>query len=297
MINLAREAWRPLFLREPVAQRGWSLVTRGVRAYLLRVAEDDGTLLKRCGDPFELARSLGVHGEEEELVKAAILTLLTDGFLRWARAPGAPGWLGIDRLVTFGPSEAKEDGSPAPTVETALPAPVDAESKQARRRRLGRERKRRFDARYPDSVTSVTGRVTSSVTERYPDCVTERTSPPTPPSPGEKNTKKDRTEERDAHARSVTDSVTGNAPDASNARNAGALLPLRVTRSREQKRLAAQAEHERFAKTHELDLEAIALQCNQDPSFQALGEAEQQQALANALMVAAAAREPQEQAS
>ena len=69
MINLAREAWRPLFLREPVAQRGWSLVTRGLRAYLLQVAEDDGRLLKSCGDPTELARSLGVHGAEAELVE------------------------------------------------------------------------------------------------------------------------------------------------------------------------------------------------------------------------------------
>lgn len=293
MINLAREAWRPLFLREPVAQRVWSLFARALRAYLLQVAEDDGRLLKSCSDPRELAKGLGIHADEVELTERAILTLVEDGFLRWEGTPGAPGWLGIDRLVTFGPGEAA--GSSTPQLETP-PAPVASEPAAERRLRKARERKARWKSRHARSSGHVPS-VPESVPGNASVHVPERTSPPTPLSPGDKNTKKDRTEERDAHASSVPESVPGNSGNAPDAGNAGALLTLRVTRSREQKRLAAQAEHERFAKTHELDLGAIALQCNQDPSFQALGEAEQQQALANALMVAAAAREPQERAS
>src|SRR5690606_3999308 len=119
---------------EPVEQRRWNLVTRGLRVYLLRVAEDDGTLLKRCADPFELAEVLAAHGEESALVRGAIETLLEDGFLRWDGSAEAPGWLGIDRLVTVGAAATK--------------APVAAndpdEDPAERRRRLARERKERW---------------------------------------------------------------------------------------------------------------------------------------------------------
>lgn len=124
-MNFEREPWRPLFLREPVAQRGWNLVTRGLRTYLLRVAEDDGTLLKQCANPFDLAAHLAVHGEEIDLVRGAIRTLLHDGFLQWQGDEVDPGWLGVDRLVTFA-------GTGGPSGESA----------GDRRKRLDRERKR-----------------------------------------------------------------------------------------------------------------------------------------------------------
>ena len=182
MINLAREAWRPLFLREPVAQRVWSLFARALRAYLLQVAEDDGRLLKSCSDPRELAKGLGIHADEVELAEKAILTLINDGFLRWEGAPGMPGWLGIDRLVTFGPDEAEGSSAPLETPST----PPTGESPQERKLRLARARKERWRQRQRTRKGHVPAGVPGDATVHVP----ERTSPPTPPSPGHKNTKK-----------------------------------------------------------------------------------------------------------
>lgn len=110
MRNFDHESWRPLFLREPVAQRGsWDVTTRGLRDYLIRLAEDDGTLLKHCAEPLdELAANLTTRPHEHDAVRCAIETLLRDGFLRWDGSPGAPGWLGVDRLVTLHPHSLEE---------------------------------------------------------------------------------------------------------------------------------------------------------------------------------------------
>jgi hypothetical protein len=208
VVNFDREGWRPLFLREPVSQRAWNLVTRGLRVYLMRVAEDDGTLLKRCTDPFELASSLGVHAGEVELVRGAIESLLGDGFLQWAGDAASPGWLGIDRLVTF-------DG----------PSPSPVESAEDRCRRLARDRKRRSRgtgerdrerdmSREPSVTDSVTGTVTDSVTCHAP-------LPSPLPSERDKHREKEEKEKkkksgsgsRDSVTVTVTDSVTGSVTE------------------------------------------------------------------------------------
>jgi hypothetical protein len=202
VVNFERESWRPTFLREAVAQRGWSLVTRGLRAYLIKVAEDDGTLLKRCVDPFELAASLGVHAGEVELVRDAIESLLGDGFLQWAGDGASPGWLGIDRLVTF-------DGSSS----------SPAESAEDRCRRLARERKRRSRERDMSRESSVTEGVTEGVTGTVTESVTDVTPLPTPlPSERDKYREKEEKEKKkksgSGSRESVTGSVTGTVTES-----------------------------------------------------------------------------------
>lgn len=261
-----REAWRPLFLREPVEQRGWNLVTRGIRAYLLRVAEDDGTLLKRCADPFEVARNLAVHGDEAALVRGAIETLVSDGFLRWEGTPESPGWLGIDRLVTFGPSDGEValDAAAAPPGE----APAD------RRRRLTRERKERWKGRRERSaerVPSVPESVPEGVPASGPERVPERLPPHTPPS-GQTNKQKNRSEPRRGRA---GESVPGNAPSV--PASVPASVPERVPESVPPSvpahgylRIEPQGEHVRFAKEHELPLAEIVERLRRDPRAQNL---------------------------
>jgi len=188
-MNFDHEGWRPIYKREPVSQRAWTLVTRGLRAYLLGRAEDDGTLLKRCADPSELAAALGVHDDEAELVRDAIDTLLQDGFLQWEGDAKRPAWLGIDRLVTF-------DAPPAVGVDAAEP-PADRRKRLARERQTrARERSRgpgeRDLSRGPSVTESVTGCVTPSVTGCVTGSVTERDTsrlpPQSPPSERDKNT-------------------------------------------------------------------------------------------------------------
>jgi len=42
MKDWAKERWRKLYLREALDQRLWSVMARGLRDYLIRLAEDDG---------------------------------------------------------------------------------------------------------------------------------------------------------------------------------------------------------------------------------------------------------------
>ncbi|HKO48998.1 MAG TPA: hypothetical protein VJV79_14805 [Polyangiaceae bacterium] len=77
MKDWAKERWRKLYLREALEQRLWSVMARGLRDYLIRVAEDDGALIRDSDEPVEaLLHALGAHAEEAGLV----LKLYVAGF-------------------------------------------------------------------------------------------------------------------------------------------------------------------------------------------------------------------------
>lgn len=214
-MNFDRETWRPLFVREPLERRMWTIMARGLRAYLLQVAEDDGTLIKGCADPLELATLLFAQQGELELVQSAISALLRDGFLRWTGTAANPGWLGVDRLVSF--ASPPSDAIPWVPVEGA--DQWAAEGAEDRRRRLARGRKQRSrrakqrdterdqrdierdQQRDIGSVTSVT-----SVTEERD----QRDLPPqSPPSERDKHTERERESGARARDMSHVTSVTG----------------------------------------------------------------------------------------
>ena len=100
MKDWSKERWRKLYLREAIEQRLWSVVTRGLRDYLIRVAEDDGALIRDAADPVgALVAALAAHAEEAGLVRASIELLLRDGFLIGSarsifvdRLPEAQSW-------------------------------------------------------------------------------------------------------------------------------------------------------------------------------------------------------------
>jgi len=78
----SKERWRKLYLREALEQRLWSVMARGLRDYLIRLAEDDGALIRDADEPVEaLLTVLGAHEEEAELVRGAIELLRRDGFV------------------------------------------------------------------------------------------------------------------------------------------------------------------------------------------------------------------------
>jgi hypothetical protein len=82
MKDWSKERWRKLYLREALDQRLWSVMARGLRDYLIRLAEDDGALIRDAEDPVEaLLRALGAHADEADLVRGAIVLLRRDGFL------------------------------------------------------------------------------------------------------------------------------------------------------------------------------------------------------------------------
>ncbi len=65
MKDWSKERWRKLYLRESLEQRLWSVMARGLRDYLIRLAEDDGTLIRDDDDPEgALLKALGAHPEE-----------------------------------------------------------------------------------------------------------------------------------------------------------------------------------------------------------------------------------------
>lgn len=77
-----KERWRKQYVREPLQQRAWPVMARGLRELLNALAEDDGSLVWDVSDPVQaLLRSLNPQAYEVELVQAAIELLLKDGFL------------------------------------------------------------------------------------------------------------------------------------------------------------------------------------------------------------------------
>lgn len=80
-----RESWRKLYISESMEHRMLSLFARGLRDYLLRFAEEDGTLLRHTEDPArDLAVVLSVvQPAERRQLKQAVADLLRVGYLAY----------------------------------------------------------------------------------------------------------------------------------------------------------------------------------------------------------------------
>lgn len=254
-MNFERETWRPLFLREPVQRRLWSLVARGLRTYLIQVAEDDGTLLTDCSDPRELAVALSAHAQELDLVKLAIDDLLRDGFLRWDSGGDQPGWLGVDRLVTF-PGEPGTDA-------TSAPPPAD-ETAIERRRRLARDRKQRSRDKGRDRPRDIRA-VTSVTEERDP-----RDLPPqSPPSEREINKNSE-----GARASGDRDRPRDGERDRQRDRPRDVHRVTGEVGTQGHLRIEPQLDHRRFAEQHGLELEEFVARLRRDPRSKRLSTVE-----------------------
>lgn len=108
-----RETWRRLYRSEPLEQRAWNVMTRGIRDLLIRFPEDDdGVLLPRTADPVgDLARALNPGGHEGDSVRDSIETLLEDGYLEYVPRPQKGGdtegtTTGTLRIRNFGTAQA-----------------------------------------------------------------------------------------------------------------------------------------------------------------------------------------------
>ena len=78
----SRERWRKQFLREPLQDRVWPVMARGLRELLNKLAEEDGTLVSGASDPqASLVEALAPHSGERELVRNAVALLVREGFL------------------------------------------------------------------------------------------------------------------------------------------------------------------------------------------------------------------------
>ena len=180
MKDWPKERWRKLYLREALEQRLWSVIARGLRDYLIRLAEDDGALIRDADDPVEaLLLALGAHADEAELVRAAIVLLCRDGFL-----------VGGARSMSVRNLPAAQSWEPrVTTTEPEAPARPASVSSSNERVRQFRERQRQ--AAHTPAVTSA---VTDSVTSGVTSPVTSVTA-------------------------SVTDAVTGNVTSSRGSRN------------------------------------------------------------------------------
>jgi|SRR6478735_961443 len=157
MKDWAKERWRKLYLREALEQRLWSVMARGLRDYLIRVAEDDGALIRDSDDPVDaLLLALGAQPDEAELVRAAIVLLRRDGFL----AGGARS-LFVHNL----PAAQAWQPRPSETETAATPTPASASNERVRRFRERQRHAAKTDANAtPGVASSVTSPVTSGVT-------------------------------------------------------------------------------------------------------------------------------------
>ena len=77
-----RSEWRKLYVLESPQHRLLSLFARGLRDYLLRFAEEDGTLIRGSKDPVrDLCRVIGAEPGERRSVSEAIKDLASVGYL------------------------------------------------------------------------------------------------------------------------------------------------------------------------------------------------------------------------
>jgi len=177
MKDWSKERWRKLYLREALEQSLWSVMARGLRDYLIRLAEDDGALIRDAEDPVEaLLVALGAHVEESESVRAAIMLLRRDGFLA-----GDARSIFVRNLLKAQSWEPR-----ASTTELAAPTrPASAASSKERVRQFRKRQRQAANADLTSSAShseadapvtsSVTGNAAApvpSVTSRVTDAVT-----------------------------------------------------------------------------------------------------------------------------
>ena len=127
MKDWAKERWRKLYLREALDQRLWSVMARGLRDYLIRLAEDDGALIRDADDPVEaLLLALDAHADEADLVRGAIVLLRRDGFLS-----GSSRSMFVRNLPTAQTWEPRPSVPPEPEVPPRS-APVSSSNERVR---------------------------------------------------------------------------------------------------------------------------------------------------------------------
>jgi 5-methylcytosine-specific restriction endonuclease McrA len=80
-VKFERESWRKLYVPESVEHRLMSVFSRGLRDYLLRHAEEDGTLIRSKTPVDSLAKALGVEPKERKQFKTSIEDLIGVDYL------------------------------------------------------------------------------------------------------------------------------------------------------------------------------------------------------------------------
>ena len=167
----SRERWRRQYVREPLQQRLWSIMARGLRELLNALAEEDGALVRGATDPADaLVRALGPHDDERALVLAAVKTLLDDGFL--VIGDGAV-WIADFAAAQAASAPRAEAPASAPT-HASPPAPATKTSTE--RVRQFRERARLRAEGVPVNGDGVPAGVSSTVSETVSP-VSETVSP------------------------------------------------------------------------------------------------------------------------
>jgi hypothetical protein len=133
-----RESWRKLYIVESAEHRLLPMFTRGMRDYLLRLASDDGTILRNSSTPkADLQRLLNVEKQEKPLVDRGFDQLVAIGYLSVNR-----GRVWITRFA-----EAQEARSPGAKRQATYKANLEA-------------KKRLSESSPPPSPASVTTNVT-----------------------------------------------------------------------------------------------------------------------------------------
>jgi hypothetical protein len=94
-LKFERESWRKLYIAESAEHRLLSVVARGLRDYLLRLATEDGTILSATEKPCDdLLRLMRAESAEKRLLRQAYEDLIRIGYLSFSG-----GRLWITRFV------------------------------------------------------------------------------------------------------------------------------------------------------------------------------------------------------
>lgn len=158
----SKERWRKQHLREPLQQRLWPVMARGLRELLNQLAEDDGALVCDVDDPAEaLVRALGPHEHEIDLVRGAIEILVAEGVLAMHQRSV------YVRELPAAQAPFRAEGS-RPSLDLTTPTPAKSAQTSTERVRRHRERLRERNGdpvsdRVPQPVSTIVSAVTSGV--------------------------------------------------------------------------------------------------------------------------------------
>jgi hypothetical protein len=223
----SRERWRKQFVREPLEERLWPVMARGLRELLNQLAEQDGTLVSGVTDPeAALVEALAPHSEERSLVRAAVALLVRDGFLRTdANSIWIPE-LPVSQAARWEPSDIQppRDIARAPASST----------ERVRRHRANKRAALSPAVAATDPVTSTVSPAVSGVTSAVSSNVSssrgEREPGPSEPLNREKNKQRDLLHPPNAREAASVSRVTGSVSSPVSR----SVSPARVSPSKEE---------------------------------------------------------------
>jgi len=233
----SRERWRKQYVREPLEERLWPVMARGLRELLNKLAEEDGMLVSGVSDPeAALVEALAPRSEERELVRLGVSLLVRERFLEsdedsiWIpELPVAQGARWVPAAV-----EPPGEGTPVPSSSAERVRRHRANKRAALSNAVGSARPGAVTGGVTSGVSPGVSGVTSSVTCNVSSSRGEREQDPPHSVNREKYKQRDHLRPPRARAPTSVSSVTGSVSSGVSSPVSPSVSPVGVSSRKEE---------------------------------------------------------------